>query len=354
LRIVTKYIARNVISSMLIVLLVLVGVQSFVQLAAQLQDVGKGDYSWLHAIAFVPLMLPSDVYQLVPMAALLGSLLGLGRLASHNELVVLRTSGMSKWQLVLAVWRVALVALLLVTLIGEGLAPYTRNFALRMKTTALTQGQTLQTAAGTWVRDGQNFIHINKINAKNEVTGVTRYVFNQQHQLLLASFAKRGIFQHHNWTFYDVKQSRLTPEKVITEHLRIQHWPLRLDPQHLQLSEVDPHQQTLWQLFDYLHFRRRSGFGIGEFAYVFWQRLMQPLTTLVMILLAVPVIFGPLRNGNMGVRIVSGVLLGFGFYILNKFLAPFSIVFQLPPMLAALVPALIFAMMGALLLRVVR
>lgn len=336
---------------MTLVLFVLVGVQSFVQLGAQLQDVGKGDYSWLHALAFVPLMLPSDVYQLIPMAALLGSLLGLGRLASRNELIVMRSSGMSKWQLVLAIWRVAIILLLLVTLIGEGLAPYTRDVALRMKTMALTQGQTLQTAAGTWVRDGQNFIHINKIDSKNEVTGITRYLFNPQHQLLLASYAARGVYQHHHWTFYDVNQSRLTSEKVVTENLRMQHWPLRLDPQHLQLSEVDPHQQTLWQLYDYLHFRKHSGFGIGEFAYVFWQRLMQPLTTLVMILLAVPFIFGPLRHGNMGIRIVAGVLLGFGFYILNKFLAPFSIVFQLPPMLAALVPALVFAAMGALLLR---
>ncbi len=348
--IISRYIGKQVLGAILLVLLLLVGIQSFIQLAAQLQDVGKGDYGWSQAFMFVPLMLTSDLYLLFPMAALIGSLIGLGRLAQHSELTVMRASGVSKAQIVRSIILSASLLLILTTLIGELLGPYARDMALTMKNEALSGGQTLSTQDGTWVRDHQDFLHIRNVLSADRISGITRYSFNDEHRLVISSYAKEGKYKDGHWTFYQVDESQLFPNHVQKQHYTEQQWSFTVDPAHLGLQEVDPNQMNLIQLKDYIHFRKHGGLGLGIFEFVFWKRIFQPLGALVMILIAVPFIFGPLRSTPMGLRIVSGVIAGFVFYILNQFLGPFSLVFQFPPLFAAASPIVLFAFVGGYLL----
>lgn len=348
--IISRYIAKQVLGSILIVLLLLVGIQSFIQLAAQLQDVGKGDYGLGQAFLFVPLMLPSDIYLLFPMAALIGSLIGLGRLAQYSELTVMRASGVSKAQVVRSVLIMASVLLILMTLIGELLGPFTRDIALNMKNEALSGGQTLSTKDGTWVRDHRDFLHIRNVLSADRIAGITRYSFDNDHHLVIASYSKEGKYADGRWTFYDVDESHFSPNHVQKQHYKELQWSFTVDPVHLGLQEVDPNQMNLVQLKDYIHFRKHGGLGLGIFEFVFWKRIFTPLSALVMILIAVPFIFGPLRSRPMGVRILSGIVAGFVFYILNQFLGPFSLVFEFPPIFAAAAPMVLFAMVGSYLL----
>ena len=348
--ILSRYINKQIIKSILMVLLLLVGIQSFIQLAAQLQDVGKGEYGWGLAFLFVPLMLPSDIYELFPMAALIGSLIALGRLASRSELIVMRTSGLSKAQIVRSVLMGAFILLIFITLVGEWLGPMARDKALTFKNEALSNGQTLSIKNGMWVKDHRNFLHIRNILSATQISGVTRYGFDKNHKLILASYASLGQYENGRWTFYDVDQSEIFFDHVKKQHFKEQKWPFKIDPSHLGIHEVDPNQLSFLQLNDYIHFRKHSGFGVGIFEFVFWKRVFQPLATLVMILLAVPFIFGPLRSVPMGPRIVLGVIIGFVFYILNQFFGPFSLVYQLPPVVAAAAPIILFALVGFYLL----
>jgi len=348
--ILSRYINTQVIKSILLVLLLLVGIQSFIQLAAQLQDVGKGEYGWGLAFLFVPLMLPSDIYQLFPMAALIGSLMGLGRLASRSELIVMRASGLSKAQIVRSVLMGVFILLILITLVGEWLGPIARDKALSLKNEALSNGQTLSTKHGMWVKDHRNFLHIRNVLSVDQISGITRYRFDKKHNLVLASYASFGQYAGGKWKFYDVDQSEIFIDHVNKKHFKEQEWPFKIDPSHLGIHEIDPNQLSFLQLNDYIHFRKHSGFGVGIFEFVFWKRIFQPLGTLVMILLAVPFIFGPLRSVPMGARIVSGVVIGFVFYILNQFFGPISLVYQLPPVVAAAAPVFLFALVGSYLL----
>jgi lipopolysaccharide export system permease protein len=351
MRIYRSYIGKQVIKSILMVLLILLAIESFIELAAQLKDVGKGDFSLRHVAIVVPLMLLSKVYQLFPMAALIGSIVGLGRLASRNELIALHSAGLSLWQITSAVLLSAVLLTVLVVLPGESLAPYAFDIASTIKSRALSQGNTLKTDRGTWVRDGTNFIHIHTLESGTQWYGVTRYFFDQQHELQLASFAERGEFHDGQWQFFNVQQSRFEPRRVSRETFAQQIWNLRLDPRMMGLIDIEPSQQSLPQLYNSVKFRKVIGQDAGPFEFAFWRRLMLPFATLVMILLAVPIVDGPLRSVTMGVRVVAGISVGFVFYMLNQFLGPMSLIYQVPPVLAAVMPVLVFALLGGYLLR---
>lgn len=342
-----QYIGKNVIKSILMVLLVLLTVESFIELAQQLKDVGKGNYTMYLVGMVVPLMLLSKVYHLFPIAALIGSIIGLGRLASRNELIILHSAGLSTWQITRSVLLSALLLIVLVILPGETVAPYAFDMASSIKSHALSRGNTLKTDHGTWVRDGMNFIHIKTIETGDRWYGVTRYNFDQKHELKLASFADRGEFKNGSWQFFYVQQSRFEPERVNREFYDHQVWDLKLDPHMMGLIDTEPSQQSLPQLYNSVHFRKVSGQDSGPFEFAFWRRLMLPFATLVMIMLAVPIVDGPLRSVTMGVRVVAGITVGFVFYMLNQFLGPISLVYQVPPVLAAVMPVLVFGALGA-------
>jgi len=349
-----RYIAKTIISSTGVVLAILLGIQSFIQFAAQLQDVGKGNYQWLEALFFVPLMLPSDLYLLFPMAALMGSLIGLGRLTTSSELVVMRTSGMSLFRIAKAIIVTAIIMMFVTTMIGEFVGPKARDKALKIKAIALSKGQMLQTRHGVWLRDGHKFIHIAHINNKIRISGVTLYQFGPNNKLVSSRYAKEAVYENNQWQFLNVDESIIYDDHVQTYHYKKQSWPVKIDTHLVMLSKVDPNQQSLHKLYQYLKFRRSSGMGQGPYEFVFWKRIFQPLSTLVMILLAIPFIFGTMGRGaqsNSGFRVVIGIFIGFGFYILNQFFGPMSQVYQIPAVLAALLPSVIFALVGLVLLR---
>ncbi len=346
-----NYIGKQVIQSILMILLLLLAIESFIELAQQLKDVGKGDFTLSHVAFVVPMMLLSKVYQLFPMAALIGSIVGLGRLASRNELIAFHSAGMSLWQITSSVLLAAVFLTVLVALPGESLAPYAFDIASTVKSRALSRGNTLKTENGTWVRDGTNFINIRNLVSGSKWQDVTRYYFDDHHELILASFAQRGEFHNGRWYFYNVKQSRFETKHVSRDTFDKQVWNLQLDPRMMGLIDIEPAQQSLPQLYRNVQFRKQSGQNAGPFEFSFWRRLMLPFATLVMILLAVPIVDGPLRTVTMGVRIVAGVAVGFVFYMLNQFLGPVSLVYQVPPVLAAVMPVLVFAILGFFLMR---
>jgi len=350
MRILYRHINYYILHSVMIVFFVLLGIQSFVVFAEQLKDIGKGNFDLLHVMLMVPLMLPSEVYQFFPIAALLGSVVGLGRLASASELIVMRASGLSIWQVLYAVLQSAVILTLLILLPGEMLAPKARDIALNFKTNAITKGQMLTTTSGTWVRDGNHFLHINKVIGPTIWYGIMHYKFGENNQLQLASVAKRGEYKGHYWIFYDVNQTQFLAGRTKSTHFDQQNTHLNINPKLLHLSELDPGQQSLKKLYRYIEFRKASGLGVGDYAFAFWQRLFQPFTTIVMILLAIPFVFGPLRSVAMGKRIVAGVMVGVSFYLLNRFFSPLSMVYQIPPFVAAALPILAFAMLGTLMI----
>ncbi len=353
MRILHRHIRATVISMTMLVVMVIAGVQTFIGVIAELHSIGQSQYGVLQALIYVLLSLPYNLYPLFPAAALIGCLIGLGRLAAQSELVVMRTSGVSKAQITFSVIRSAIVMLVFVTLIGEWLAPNLNNYADDYKYQKQNNNDRSDARYGFWLRNGENFILINSAVAPGQIANVMRYEFSQR-QLTSASVAATGEFKNGRWLLSQVRESVLQPNQVVAQQLAEQVWPINLDPKLLADSHVHPDNTTLLGLKHYIDFLHAAGLGASLAEFTWWKRVFQPLVTLVMIGLAVPFIFGPLRSVTMGLRILIGVSIGFGFYTLNEFLGPFTLVYHVPPIASAVFPVLLFLIIDGILLLVVQ
>lgn len=354
MKILDRYIAKTVLSSIGLVTLMLVGLQIFILFVDQLNDLGKGDYGITQAAFYVISQMPYQVYLFFPMASLLGCLIGLGVMANHSELVIMRSSGMSIMQITWAVLKASVVLIVLVTALGETVIPYVSHFANDYKTTAVTGGQTLRTSKGSWMRYGNDFISVGSILSNNVLQGIYQFHFDNQHHLKTARLIREARYSDNGWIIYDVQQTEFDTDKTKATTIAAMPWDVPVKPKILSISSIEPDEMTLRELNRYIREQKRSHQNAHTYQFAFLQRIIQPLTTMVMMILAIPFIFGPLRSSTMGSKLLVGAGVGFSFHILSRFFGPMSTVFQLPPELAAVGPTVIFAVLGLYLMRRVR
>ena len=354
MRILDRYIAKTVLASIALVTLMLAGLQLFILFVNQLDDLGKGNYGIVQAAAYVALQMPYQLYLFFPMASLLGALIGLGMMANHRELVVMRAAGMSLAQITQAVLKAAICVMLLVTVVGECLVPRFTHIANDLKMQALSNGQTLRTSKGVWMRYQNDFINFGSILQHEQMGQVFQFHFDDAHRLQLVRRIESIRYQNGKWQAEGILETIFHGERTEVRQLPQMIWDVPLKPAFLSISSGEPDEMTLKELQQYLRAQKGSHQTVLRYQLAYWQRLMQPLTTMVMMVLAIPFIFGPLRSSTMGAKLLAGATVGFGFHIINRFFGPFTQVFQWPPEIAAFGPTCLFALLGLYLMKRVR
>jgi len=350
----TRYVIKTVLQTTLIVVIALMSMDFFIQLINEFNDIGTGNYTITHAMFYVLLGLPRDLYQLFPIAGLIGCLLGLGLLASHSELVVMRAAGMSVLQISISVIYAIIFMVFIVSVFGEVISPSAVHMGDTMRAEDKSGGQAVATGHGIWLRDGPSFIHINTVKSSSHLKGISKYLFNDKHQLINVAYAKYADYSHRNWLVKDIYETEFHNSKIKTKQIKDAVWHMQINPTILKMAEIEPYEMTMPKLYKYIKYQKKNNLQYEASALNFWQRVFQPLGTCVMLFLAIPFIFGPLRTVTMGLRLVSGVVVGFSFYMLNQFFGPFSLVYHVPPFLAALTPSLLFAMVAFIFMRRVK
>lgn len=345
-----RYIGTSVFFGILAVLGIIVGLALLFAFVDELGDLSAA-YGVAEAATYVLLSAPRRVYELLPMAALIGCLVGLGSLASSSELTVMRAAGVSLGRIVWAVMKPMLVLVLAGVLVGEYVAPWSENLAQSGRSLAQGGGEAQSSKRGLWHRQGEEFIHVNSVQPGGVLYGVTRYRFDAERRLLSASFARRARYQDDHWRLEDVATTRFHAERSEVLKAASERWEVQLSPQLLGTVVQEPDALSLTGLWSYAHYLAEQGLNNGRYWLAFWTKALQPLVTAALVLMAISFIFGPLRSVTLGQRIFTGVLVGFVFRIAQDLLGPSSLVFGFSPLLAVLVPAGICALAGVWLLR---
>jgi lipopolysaccharide export system permease protein len=354
MKILDRYIAKTILAAIALVTLLLAGLQIFILFVSQLSDIGKADYGVLQAFQFVLLQMPYQVYLFFPMASLLGCLIGLGVLANNHELVVMRAAGMSVGQVTLAVLKAALLVIVVITATGETLVPKLAQLANDQKIEDLSDEQTLRTARGVWLRYDNDFITIGTIMPENILQQVYQFHFDSSHHLRFSRKIEQINYEQGKWILHGVDETVIDAAQTKLRHVDTLQWELALNPNILSIAMREPDEMSLAELRQYVQAQVKSQRLMLQYQRAYWQRLVQPLSTMVMMILSIPFIFGPLRSSTMGSKLLIGAAVGFGFHMLNRFFGPLSQVFQWPPVLAALTPTLLFALIGFYLMRRVK
>ncbi|GAB4299236.1 MAG: LPS export ABC transporter permease LptG [Methylophaga sp.] len=343
MRILSRYIAKNILASTLLVLLVLLSLYTFMDFIAELEDLGKGNYSIGSIFSYIILTMPKRIYELLPVAALLGSVIGLGNLASQSELVAMRAAGFSITDTNKAVIIVAALLMLLALIIGEGLRPVTEQSARELQSVAQTGTVGSRSEHGFWTRDGNHFNHIERINADGSFSNVEIYEFDDQHRLRILTRAATAEYREGNWILTDVVQSTINQAGVKVRSVKHARWQSQLNPGMANIVVVPPEFLPVWDLLEYINYLKDNHQSVAQYELAFWSKLMMPVSAAVMVLLAVPFVFGPLRTAPMGGRILTGALLGIGFHLFNQSFQHMGLVFGLLPWIASTFPTMMFA-----------
>lgn len=352
MRILDRYILKQLVASTLFVSLVLISIQSFLSLIQEMHFIGKGHYGLSEVITYSAMQLPVGFYQLFPMGLFLGCLVGLGRLATASELIVMRAAGVSVLRIAFSVIKAAVLIILLVTIVGEGFGPYLQKTSNVMRTAWLSTEKPSAVVKNIWLRQGDRYIYVEQIDNNQTIQGVVEYLFHASGRLKQITTAKTGVLRHGQWMLKDLSIVTFHRNHVVREKRQEGMIHLLLRPNLQVKLQNAPAQDSLWTLYDTILYRHSVGLSVTQQVYAFWSRAIQPVTTLVMVLLAVPFVFGSLRSASTGHRVLLGIVIGFSFYMLNQLFGPIALVYQYPAVLAAATPTLIF--LGVLVLLLFR
>ncbi len=342
-RIIDIYIGKTVLSATLLSLFVLSCISGLFRFIEQLKSVGKGDYDALHAALFTLYSMPTDIEVFFPMAALIGGLTGLGSLASSSELVVMQAAGLSRFNIVTSVMKTALLMIVAVMIIGEWVAPASQKQAREIRAQAISGGSLISAQQGVWAKDGTSFVNIGVVEDTGRLNTISVYTFDEQLVLTSITNAASGIYQRDNWLLSDVTRLVMTPERIIKSEQAEMQWDSSLTPDKLGVVTIKrPEYLAINDLVDYLDYLKANKQDGGRYELAFWRKIFAPLTIAVMLFMALSFIFGPLRSVTMGARILLGIVTGFAFYMTNQIFGPVSLVYQLPPILGAIVPSVLF------------
>lgn len=349
------YIIRHVLASTLLVILVMAALIFFTTLLGEFQDIGRGEYTFIQAFIYVLLLLPHNLYLFSPMLILLGGIIGLGMLTTHQELMVIRSSGYSLRRILVAVSYSAILLIALMTILGEGLAPALDHKAALRKQNAKNNGQAVLTASGLWLHEGNDFFHIDRVMAHRHLEGITRYEFDTHHQLMASYHAKTMDFQNNQWMLREVVKTEFVPQEgTRTSYESLTYWNFTLNPSLLNVGLLVPEEMSLIHLLNFSRHLVQNGLQASQYQLAFWQRVLQPLAILVMLFLAVPFVLNGPRSTLLGLRLLLGIVVGFIFYLCNAFLGQTSVIFQFSPLFAAALPILLFSGIGYSVLRRLR
>jgi lipopolysaccharide export system permease protein len=346
-----RYIALTMLNATLMTLLVLVILLVFFTTMEELDDVGRGDYRAIDAFWVSVLAAPRYVFEAFPVAALLGSLVGLGSMGAHGELVAMRSAGFSLRQIVMAVMKAGLVMAALIMLFGEVVAPIAEQRAEQHRAEKQHGQVTLLTENGFWVRDGQAFVNARKIDGGGVLRDIHVYELGPDQQLIQHTRAASAIHRGDDWEMFDIERISVGMDGVEGHRLPAARWDSLLDPGLLQAVVVQPAMLGLGELYRYIKVMRDSGLSAADYEVAFWSKIATPFSTLVMLFIAVPFVLAHQRFASMGQRVFIGIALGMSFYTFSRGMSYVALVYEFNPMLSALIPALAFLGVGTLLIR---
>jgi lipopolysaccharide export system permease protein len=347
MKVLDRYVYRTTLAGAGAALAVLLALQLVFLMIEEVDDIGKGVYTLIDAIGFVLLSLPRTLYEMLPMACLVGTLLGMGQLAATSELTAMRAVGFSVGAIARAVLRAGMLIMLAAAMVGEWVVPPAEQWAQRLKTTRQTQAATLLRDNGAWLRDGQYYVHIDEVLAGGFMKGVMVLQFDAQQRLTQAVQADAARFINSGWELAGVAVSDLREERVSFVQEPTQLATFRLEPTILDVVAVDPVRLSLRQLPAYIDYLERNGLDSARYQLAMWSKLIAPLTNLVMLLLALPFVFGSLRHSGAGQRLMIGVFLGVGYSLFSRTLNHVGLVYGIPPLVGVLLPVGVF-LVGAI------
>jgi lipopolysaccharide export system permease protein len=341
-----RYIGRDVLSATLLIFAALVMLFAFFDLIHELGDVGRNGYTISAALLFVTLNIPSRIYELAPVAALIGTLFGLAQLVANSEYTVMRASGMSLAQVIWSVLRVGIPIAIATFLAGEYVAPPAERLAQTVRSAGQGSGRIIarQFNSGFWFKQDLTFVNVRTVLADMTLLGVRIYEFDRNLRLQAVRVAESASFTPDGrWHLRNVRSTEIMPERTVVTNSPAADWETILRPSILSVYQVAPERLDLTALYDNIRVLAASAQKTSRFEIALWNKLFYPAAVLVMMILALPFAHFQRRSGGAGFRIFVGTILGLAFFLLGRTFSHLGVLNDWPPLFSAVFPLAFFS-----------
>lgn len=349
--IIYRYIAYQVAIGFMIATAVLLPLFSFFDLLDQLEDVGKGTYRVKDAFLYTVMLLPRRLIQIAPFVALLGTVVALGKLAVHSELIALRVAGISPLRISLAPLGVGILLLLGVAILEQLVAPQLHQKAIADRAVALQLSAELGRNLGIWTRNEHSILRIGQMMYAKQAADIEILQLDQEGFLLTHTLAQYAdIKDDDSWELNNVIVRTFKDGEISATRLTSLNWSSFLNPDDILTLTKLPESLSPLELVRHVEFLRSTGQETDSYALALWRKVGSALMTIAMLLLSIPFVFGSIRTG-LSNKLVFAALIGIAVYLLDQIIANTGLILRLNPAFIALVPGFAMIILAILWLR---
>jgi lipopolysaccharide export system permease protein len=352
--ILARYVMRAIIGHTLLVVLVLLALSGLYLFISVQDDVGQGTFGIDDALWYALLNIPQYGFDLLPIASLIGALLALGNLARSLELVVVRAAGVSTLRIGLWVGTAGLILMGMTAVLGELIAPPLEQYARQMRMFERFRDFSMTGNRSAWAKDGDSIISVRQQSADNRYGGVYVFKFDERGRLAAMGRANNAsIDGESRWQLEHYSQSEIHSDRVVATQEPKAQLETNLSPEFLGLAVFNPESLPVRGLFSYVQHLQSNGLDARPYETALWARIARTVAVAIIVVLAVPFAFGPMRSTGTGARTVVGIMIGVVFFLLAKMLESGGAVFGLPPFVIGWAPTALLALVTSVaLLRV--
>ena len=351
---VRKLLYREVFVAVAAVTLAFIALFFFFDFVDELQSVGRSNalgYSVAQALAYVALMVPSHVYELLPITVLIGTIFVMARLANSSEFTILRTSGLGPWAALRLLLVMGLSFVVLTFAVGDYLAPLADKTAQLLK--AQFQGRITVGKTGAWIKERQTYssfsVNVAALASDASMKGVRIFELNNRGEIVSLTEAQSGTFgPGDSWLLSDVRRTEFVvpdsgPARAVSTQQATFTWPNKLSAEMVSAAVLRPDRMGTIDLFQYMRHLRNNGQSAQKYEIQFWKKVFYPLSCLVMVMLALPFAYLHFRSGSTTSMVFGGVMAGISFVLLNNVLGDLGYVQGWQPWFTAALPGLIYS-----------
>jgi lipopolysaccharide export system permease protein len=365
MKVLHRYVSSEIVGAVLFALIAFLALFAFFDLIAELPQVGRGNYQLQHAFLYVAMGLPGYVYDLMPIAALIGTIYTLAQLGARSEFTIMRASGLSTTMAGWILAKVGIVFVLITFLFGEFIAPATSGMAERWKLQAQGSSLSQQFRSGLWTKDlirengltgepiGSRFLNVKSVSTGGQLQDVKLYEFDREFHLKAVVTARHADYQGDNvWRLAEVSETNFSSRSAdISATVTTKTAPTRdlvseITPDILSVLFADPDRMSAYGLAAYTKHLAENNQNTERYEIAFWKKLIYPLAVLVMMALALPFAYLHFRAGGVSLKIFIGIMIGVSFQLLNSLFSHLGLLNTWPAFATAVLPSASFLLLA--------
>ncbi len=355
MRTIRRLIYREVLSAVLFVAAGFLALFFFFDFVDELPNVGKGGiatYRLTQALLYITLLLPNHLYELLPIAVLIGTIFVMARLAQSSEYTILRTSGLGPGRALRTLLVLGLAFAALTFAVGDYVTPVADKAAQLLR--ARYQGRISIGQTGAWLKERQQQstynVNVAALAPDGSMQGVRLFEADDRGHTLSTTTAPRAVFGEEGWVLQDAEVTRYltrgtspTVEHEVVAELR---WPTRITPEMVSVALLKPDRMSTVALFEYIQHLEENGQTSQRYEIEFWRKVFYPLSCLVMVVMALPFAYLHFRAGGITSYVFVGVLIGISFFLLNNVFGYVGNLRSWWPWLTAAAPGLLYSLLS--------